>query len=77
MATLSYYDVMNLAGWIRCPILAAIGLVDEITPPSTVFAAYNHLQTEKEIRVYRYFGHEYIPSFQTEKLAYLRQRLKS
>ena len=76
MATLSYHDVMNLAGWIRCSVLTAIGLVDEITPPSTVFAVYNHLQTEKEIRVYRYFGHEYIPSFQTEKLAYLRQRLK-
>lgn len=36
------------------------GLVDTITP-STVFAAYNHLTCDKEIAVYRYYGHEGIP----------------
>lgn len=54
----------------------AIGLIDQITPPSTVFAVYNHLETDKDLKVYRYFGHEYIPAFQTEKLAFLQKHLR-
>ncbi|MBU8785965.1 MULTISPECIES: acetylxylan esterase [Bacillus] len=76
MNTLSYFDIMNLAESVKAPVLMSIGLVDTITPPSTVFAAYNHLNTEKELKVYRYFGHEFIPAFQTEKLAFLRKHLK-
>ncbi|MDI5790590.1 acetylxylan esterase [Bacillus licheniformis] len=54
MHTLSYFDVMNLAQLVKATVLMSIGLVDTITPPSTVFAAYNHLETDKEIKVYRY-----------------------
>jgi len=76
METLSYYDVMNLAPLVTCPVLVSIGLIDEITPPSTVFAAYNHLQTrEKQICVYRYFGHEPMSAFHMEKLKCLREHL--
>ncbi|EST55000.1 cephalosporin C deacetylase [Brevibacillus panacihumi W25] len=76
METLSYYDVMNLAPWVTCPVLVSIGLIDEITPPSTVFAAYNHLQaSDKQIRVYRYFGHEPMSAFHMEKLKCLREHL--
>ena len=32
--------------------------MDEITPPSTVFAAYNHYAGPHEIRVWPYNGHE-------------------
>lgn len=77
MRTLSYHDVMNLAPRIQVPTLISIGLVDEITPPSTVFAVYHHIQAEKQIRVYRYFGHEYIPLFQTEKLQFLYAHLQA
>lgn len=73
--TLSYFDLINLAGWVKQPTLMAIGLIDQVTPPSTVFAAYNHLETDKELKVYRYFGHEFIPAFQTEKLSFLQKHL--
>jgi len=33
-------------------------LMDEICPPSTVFAAYNHVPGEKDIRIYPYNHHE-------------------
>ena len=74
--TLSYFDVMNLAPRIRCRTWVSIGLVDTITPPSTVFAAYNHLQCEKSIAVFRYFGHEYIPRAHEEKLRLLMETLR-
>lgn len=67
-ATLSYFDLMNLAPRIQCHTWVGIGLIDEITPPSTVFAAYNHLKCSKEIAVYRYFGHEYLPGAVEPKL---------
>jgi cephalosporin-C deacetylase len=32
--------------------------MDQVTPPSTVFAAYNHYAGPKSIEVYPFNGHE-------------------
>jgi cephalosporin-C deacetylase len=74
--TLSYFDIMNLASRIKCRTWVSVGLVDEITPPSTIFAAYNSLTCPKEIAVYKYFGHEYIPVAVETKLRMLMDELK-
>lgn len=63
--TLSYFDGMNLAPDIACPTLVTVGLEDMICPPSTVFAAYNHIAAPKQIDVFRYFAHE-VPSYHAE-----------
>lgn len=76
MKTLTYFDVMNLAPWIKCHTWVCIGLVDEITPPSTVFAAYNHLNCKKDICIFKYFGHEYIPGTVEPKLKLLMDILQ-
>jgi cephalosporin-C deacetylase len=57
-ATLSYIDVVNHARRIEAPALFSAGLYDDITPPSTVFAAYNHYAGPKRIEVYAFNGHE-------------------
>ncbi|MCD1259278.1 acetylxylan esterase [Paenibacillus athensensis] len=74
--TLSYVDIMNLAPRITCHTWISIGLVDDITPPSTVFAVYNHLTCSKDISVHRYFGHEGIPGSMEAKLRTLAERLQ-
>lgn len=74
--TLSYFDIMNHAQNIKCPVLIASGLIDEITPPSTIFATYNHMVCPKEIVVYRYYGHEGIPGFVVKQLAMLMEHLQ-
>lgn len=74
--TLSYFDVMNLAPRVKCRTLICTGLVDEITPPSTVFSAYNHLECPKDIKIFRYFGHEYMPGAVEPKLKTLMDVLK-
>jgi cephalosporin-C deacetylase len=57
--TLSYFDVANHATRISQPALLSVGLIDEITPPSTVFAAYNRLASaRKEIVPYPFTGHQ-------------------
>jgi len=56
--TLSYFDGLNFAARARASTLFSVGLMDDVCPPSTVYAAYNHYAGTKEIRVYPYNGHE-------------------
>jgi cephalosporin-C deacetylase len=65
---LGYIDVQNLAGRIKAEVLWGIGLLDSICPPSTQFAAYNKINSKKEMKVYPDFGHEGLSGF--EDLAY-------
>ena len=70
--TLSYFDGLNFAARAKAPALFSVGLMDDICPPSTVYAAYNHYQGPKEIRVYRYNNHEGGGIYQMrDKIAYL------
>ncbi|MBC6936977.1 MAG: hypothetical protein DWB42_14220, partial [Chloroflexi bacterium] len=71
--TLAYFDGLNFAARARARALFSVGLMDEICPPSTVYAAYNHYAGEKDIRVWRYNHHEGGESYQTlEKIKFLR-----
>ncbi len=71
-ANLSYVDVVNHARRTTVPALFSVGLLDEITPASTVYAAYNHYAGPKEIKVYPFNGHEGGGQHHFEvKLAYL------
>jgi len=57
-ATLDYFDGVNFATRGRAPALFSVGLMDEICPPRTVFAAFNYYGGEKQIAVYPYNHHE-------------------
>jgi cephalosporin-C deacetylase len=57
--TLSYVDGVTFARYATCPALFSVALMDQVCPPSTVFAAYNAWGSEaKEIAVYPWNGHE-------------------
>jgi cephalosporin-C deacetylase len=56
--TLRYFDAAVLATLATAPALFSVALMDEICPPSTVFAAYNAYAGPKEIREYAYNEHE-------------------
>ncbi|MFQ5795606.1 MAG: acetylxylan esterase [Candidatus Bipolaricaulia bacterium] len=56
--TLSYFDGVNFAARSRAQALFSVGLMDEVCPPSTVFAAYNHFAGPKEIKIWHYNHHE-------------------
>lgn len=70
--TLGYFDGMNFAVRAKARALFSAGLMDEICPPSTVFAAYNHYAGGKDMRVWQYNHHDGGGSFQTrEKVNFL------
>lgn len=55
--TLSYLDGTVLAGMATAPALFEIGLMDDICPPSTCYAAFNAWAGPKEVREYPWSGH--------------------
>ena len=58
---LGYIDVQNLAPRIRAEVLMGVGLIDQICPPSTQFAAYNKIGSPKSLALYPDFAHEPLP----------------
>ncbi len=71
--TLSYFDGVNFAARATAQALFSVAMMDDICPPSTVFAAYNHYQGEAGIRVWPFNNHEGGQSFQsTEQMRLLR-----
>jgi cephalosporin-C deacetylase len=68
LAVLNYFDGVNLARWATVPALYSAAQMDDICPPSTVFASFNAYGSgaagssgtgaPKDIEVYRFNGHE-------------------
>lgn len=73
-ATLAYFDGMNFAARARARALFSAGLMDDVAPPSTVYAAFNHYAGPKTMRLYRYNEHEGGDSRHArEQLRFLRE----
>ena len=58
---LGYVDAQHLAPRIRGEVYMAVGLMDQICPPSTQFAAYNKITAPKSMALYPDYGHEGLP----------------
>ena len=56
--TSRYYDPINFARRIQCPVLIAMGLHDEkLAPPSSILAAANVITAPKEVIIMPQSGH--------------------
>ncbi|MBP1997057.1 alpha/beta fold hydrolase [Paenibacillus eucommiae] len=69
--TLGYIDVQYLTKRIQGEVLMGVGLVDTVCPPSTQFAAYNKITSEKRLAIYPDFGHEGLPGFSDRTMSFL------
>jgi cephalosporin-C deacetylase len=54
--TLAYFDGLNFADRITCPILVNIGLQDNVCPPETGYALFDRIGAADK-RLYPYDGH--------------------
>jgi cephalosporin-C deacetylase len=68
---LGYIDIQNLAPRIKATVMMGCGLMDEICPPSTQFAAYNKITSEKEVVIYPDYAHEQLPGFADRTFQFL------
>jgi cephalosporin-C deacetylase len=77
-ATLAYFDGVAFAARASAVALFSVGLLDQICPPSTVFAAYNAYGGPKDITVHRFNEHEGGAASQwPAQAAFLADRLRS
>jgi len=72
--TVSYIDIQNLTPRIQSHVLMATGLMDSICPPSTQFAAYNKIQSQKESIIYPDFGHDGLPGMEDKIFQFLMEK---
>lgn len=70
-AKLGYVDCQHLAPRIKGHVLMSTGLMDEICPPSSQFAAYNKIKSQKEVIIYPDFAHENYPGFNDRAFKFL------
>lgn len=57
--TLAYFDGINFADRITCPIIVNIGLQDNVCPPETGYALFHRLRaTDKRLYAYDGYGHD-------------------
>ncbi|MBC2605008.1 acetylxylan esterase [Pelagicoccus albus] len=70
---LGYIDIQHLAPRIQATTLFGTGLMDDVCPPSTQFAAYNRISAPKSMEIFPDFGHEALPGFQDKVFNFLMQ----
>jgi len=57
--TVAYFDGINFADKITCPIIVNIGLQDNVCPPETGYALFNRIRaTAKQLYTYDGHGHD-------------------
>lgn len=57
IAASRYYDVVNFAPRIKCPVLVGVALLDDVCPPVGIFAAINQASVPREVVIMPQAGH--------------------
>ncbi len=74
--TTAWFDTMNFAPDIYCPVLLNVGLCDPVSPPSGVQAIYRRLASEvRGIDPIPGLGHDWSAAFDRRAWRWLRQHL--
>lgn len=74
---LAYYDPMNFAPDIHCPVMMNSGLIDPISPPSSVWAAYGRVASKNKTMVpLPGLAHDWSPEFDRRAWRWLDAALK-
>jgi cephalosporin-C deacetylase len=58
-STLSYFDNMNLCDRIKNKTIMSVAMKDMVCPPSTNFAVYNNIKSDKDIDILEYWDHSW------------------
>jgi cephalosporin-C deacetylase len=73
LETLRYFDAVNFAPRIKCPMVVGIALEDEVCPPETSYAAYRLLGGEKELWLFPDSGHGNAHAYPAQETAWLER----
>ena len=73
--TLRYFDAVNFAPRIKCPMVVGIALDDEVCPPETSYAAYRALTGHKELWLFPNSGHGNAHDYPGQERAWLESQI--
>ncbi len=76
LATLEYFDPLNLAETITCPIIVSTAIVDEVHPYRTVMPVFEKISALKSIVVYPDLDHGASSDFAVHARAWLDYYLR-
>lgn len=71
LSTLSYFDPLNTAEDIQCPVLLNIGMKDDICPYNTIMPVFESIKAPKAMVVYPDLAHEPCSDFNLHILGWL------
>ncbi len=74
--TITYYDGVNFAKRITAPILFSFGFNDTVCPPTSVYAAYNSVNSEKELFLAEETSHWIFPEQRGFQRNWMKKMLK-
>lgn len=74
--TLPYYDVVNFARILTCPVFYSFGYNDETCSPTSTYSAYNAITSDKTLRVTPTSGHWRFPETNSEATEWIKQQCK-
>jgi cephalosporin-C deacetylase len=71
-----YYDVMNFASYIKCPVYQNAGLIDPVSPPDGSWAVFNQIGSkDKTITPEPGLGHDWSAEFDRRAWRWLDKKL--
>ena len=73
--TLRYFDAVNFAPRIKCPMVVGIAMEDEVCPPETSYAAYRQLGGERALWLFPESGHGNAHEYPARERAWLEERI--
>ena len=76
MNTLPYYDVVNFASRITCPVYFSLGYNDNVTSPTSTYAAYNAINSPKTLNATSTSGHWRFVETNEEAMQWMQQQWK-
>lgn len=68
LENLAYFDIVNLAHRFTVPVMMSAGWKDTVCMPEAIYAAYNRIESPKQMRDYPFSGHE-VSEFQRRQTA--------
>lgn len=71
--TLPYYDVVNFARIIKCPVYYSFGYNDETCSPTSTYAAYNEIKSRKILDITPTSGHWRFPETNDHSVEWMQK----
>lgn len=70
-----YFDTVNFARYITCPVIMSVGFIDSSCSPSSVYAAYNVMKSPKQMFNEPAMGHSQSKRFSEYQFEWLKGKL--